>query len=218
MTPNFLLFPEWGKLLFSVADVGIVYLIYAVRLELEKRKPKLAQFCAHSVDSDGNSSDDNDQNCFSTSSIESDSDTNDRNDTVHLNINSKSQTQNQNSYQNNFQNQNDIDNRNHNRRTSNTRRNSKSSKSSIRTSCSVAWLWALNPLAINICTRGSADSLTNCLVLALIYYLMQQSKIFVLLLFDFLCFIFLNLLFLFESLSASLFGFLWILILILIFD
>jgi GPI transamidase subunit PIG-U len=176
MTPNFLLFPEWGKLLFSIADVGIVYLIYAVRLELDRRKPKLAQFKAHSMDSDGNSSDDNDQNCFSTSSIESDSDTNDRDDrkgTMHLNINNKSQNQNQN--QSNFQNvnQNQNDNRNPKRRTSNTGR---SSKSSIRTSCSVAWLWALNPLAINICTRGSADSLTNCLVLALIYYLMQQSK------------------------------------------
>lgn len=190
MTPNFLLFPEWGKLLFSVADVGIVYLIYAVRLELEKRKPKVAQFCAHLSSLDGNSSDDNDVNCFSTSSIESDSDTNDRNDrddrddrsdTTHLNINLNSKNQNPNNHQNNYQNENQNRNNhdhnyNNNSRNRNNIRMSNSNKSSIRTSCSVAWLWALNPLAINICTRGSADSLTNCLVLALLFYLLQQSK------------------------------------------
>jgi hypothetical protein len=42
-------------------------------------------------------------------------------------------------------------------------------------SCMAAWLWALNPLAINICTRGSADSLTNCMVLMLILILLQQG-------------------------------------------
>ena len=175
MTPNFLLFPEWGKLLFSIADVGIVYLIYAVRLELEKRKQKAVPFCAHFSDSESvNSSDDNDGYCLLSSSIESDSDTNDRNDnndrnerndTMRSNFNSK--ILNQNYYQN--QNQNQNQNRKH-RRTWNSKRRC------VRNSCSVAWLWALNPLAINICTRGSADSLTNCLVLALLHYLLQQGE------------------------------------------
>jgi hypothetical protein len=31
MTPNMFFLPEWGKLIFSLADVGIVYLIYAVK-------------------------------------------------------------------------------------------------------------------------------------------------------------------------------------------
>ena len=39
-----------------------------------------------------------------------------------------------------------------------------------------AWLWALNPLAINICTRGSVDSVTNCLVLGLLYLLLKKGK------------------------------------------
>ena len=38
-----------------------------------------------------------------------------------------------------------------------------------------AWLWAINPLAINICSRGSADSLTNCLVLTLLYFLLERG-------------------------------------------
>lgn len=206
MTPNFLLFPEWGKLLFSIADVGIVYLIYAVRLELERRKPKVAQFCAHSVGSDCHSSDeiDDDGNSFTTSSIESDSDTNDRNDIMHLNINSKNQNL------SNHQNQNQNQNRN-NRSTSNT-----SSKSCIRTSCSVAWMWALNPLAINICTRGSADSLTNCLVLALLYYLLQQSKKYLLICF---CFFFAFLfVFIFYFMFFFILIFTFILIIIFIFN
>ena len=53
---------------------------------------------------------------------------------------------------------------------------SSSSSSSRGEGRTVAWFWALNPLAINICTRGSADSITNCMVLALLYLLMQQSK------------------------------------------
>ncbi len=40
-----------------------------------------------------------------------------------------------------------------------------------------AWLWAVNPASVIICTRGSADALTNWLVLAAISSLLQNSNL-----------------------------------------
>ena len=102
---NVFYIPEWGKLIFSIADVGIIYFIYLIlkswnrRLELlNNTTNKLLQ----------------------------------RNHLGMLLIPIKIQ-----------------------------------GISVYNSSCDIlaCWLWALNPLAINICTRGSADSITNILVL-----------------------------------------------------
>ena len=93
LTPNeYLSFPEWGKVVFALADVAVISLIYAVNM--------------------------------------------------HYTPTSSHRTTNH-------------------------------STASMNTAVWTAWLWSLNPLAINICTRGSADSLTNCLVLLVLYSLLQ---------------------------------------------
>ena len=204
MTPNFLLFPEWGKLLFSVADVGIVYLIYAIRNELDVKRLGVTNVTrSFHNDSDSVSSEDNNdiELTFQTSSdigstagtgtgvvlkssdvmFPSSFQDNDRSkqqydaaasfSTIKSTIiggssmsSSSGNDSNSNSY-------------------SDTTNNSNVGYSKVEglregvgQGCLVAWFWALNPLAINICTRGSADSITNCMVLALLYQLMQRSK------------------------------------------
>ena len=151
MTPNILLLPEWGKLLFSAADVGIVYLIYAVRTELDKKRPTVRKFYSHTSDSDSMSSDDNyevneNDDCKNTDIIFGGMA---RKESHNVGASAQREVQNV---------------------------NNKDIRNITSGGCTVAWLWAVNPLAINICTRGSADSITNLLVLALLYFLMQQGK------------------------------------------
>ena len=151
MTPNILFLPEWGKLLFSAADVGIVYLIYAVRTELDKKRPTVRKFYSHISDSDSMSSDDNyeanDNNDCNNADITFGSIA--RKVSHEVRVSTKGELQNI---------------------------NSKDVRNTTSGGCTMAWLWAVNPLAINICTRGSADSITNFLVLALLYFLMQQGE------------------------------------------
>ena len=151
MTPNILLLPEWGKLLFSAADVGIVYLIYAVRTELDKKRPAVRKFYSHTSDSDSMSSDDNFE-------VNENDDCNNDSIAFRSTVRDASNEVGSSTY--------------------GESPNIKSSDSCNITGngCTAAWLWAVNPLAINICTRGSADSITNCLVLALLYFLMQQGE------------------------------------------
>ena len=216
VTPNFFLFPEWGKILFSIADVGIVYLIYAIRNELDVKWQGI-ESASRSFHSDADSvcSEDNNDfeltfqhssgdmgntagtgsggggggggfrssdvtppNGFSDSS-NSNSNSNSKYDATAFSnikitstgISSSSSSSNMNMNGNNYGvsgsnniNINDIN-------------NNSSSSSGRGEGRTVAWFWALNPLAINICTRGSADAITNCMVLALLYLLMQQSKL-----------------------------------------
>ena len=99
LTPNeYLSFPEWGKVVFALADVVVIYLIYAINMH----------------------------NTLAPS-----------------------------------------------HRTTANQDHPTTTSTSINTALWTAWLWSLNPLAINICTRGSADSLTNCLVLLVLYSLLQ---------------------------------------------
>jgi GPI transamidase subunit PIG-U len=208
VTPNFFLFPEWGKLLFSIADVGIVYLIYAIRNELDVKRQGI-ESASRSFHSDADSvcSEDNNDieltfqhssgdmgstpgtgggggiggfrssdvtppNGFSDSSNNNSSSGNSKYDATAFSnmkitgtVTSSGSSSNMNSNNYGMSGSNDIN------------INDNSSRGSGRgEGRTVAWFWALNPLAINICTRGSADSITNCMVLALLYLLMQQSK------------------------------------------
>ena len=151
MTPNILFLPEWGKLLFSAADVGIVYLIYAVRTELDRKRPTVRKFYSHTSDSDSMSSDDNyeineNDDCSNADIVFG---------SIARNVSNEVRVSTNRELQNN---------------------NSEDVRNTNSGGCTMAWLWAVNPLAINICTRGSADSITNFLVLALLYFLMQQGE------------------------------------------
>ena len=202
MTPNFLLFPEWGKLLFSVADVGIVYLIYAIRNELDVKRLGVTNVTrSFHNDSDSVSSEDNNdiELTFQTSS-----DIGSTAGTGTGVVLKSSDVMFPSSFQDNDRSKQQYDaaasfstikstiiggssmscsSGNDSNSYSDTTNNSNASYSKVEglregvgQGCLVAWFWALNPLAINICTRGSADSITNCMVLALLYQLMQRSK------------------------------------------
>lgn len=190
MTPNIFLLPEFGKLLFALADVGVVFLIDAVRRKIDNIKNKnnentcfdcglILQNC---------SDDNNDKKCSNDTihydgdhSVSSNSDTIDniKNINIYVNDNDSntsdvknsikstsktSSTAAKNTYVNSDNNNNNIS-------------DIKTSIKKDKTSSTAAWLWALNPLAINICTRGSADSLTNCLILMLVLIFLQQGII-----------------------------------------
>jgi phosphatidylinositol glycan class M len=100
LIPNHYLFKEFGKLIFSLADVGVIYMIYEIL----------------------NNNNNNNNESSSTTT------------TTFINKN----------------------------------------KLSI---CHISsWLWVINPLAINISTRGSADSITNLLILYMVL-LIYQNKI-----------------------------------------
>jgi GPI transamidase subunit PIG-U len=219
VTPNFFLFPEWGKLLFSIADVGIVYLIYAIRNELDIKRQGI-ESASRSFHSDADSvcSEDNNDieltfqhssgdmgntvgvgvggfrssdvtppNGFSDSSSNSDNSSSNGNSkydaTAFSNIKVTSTSINSNSSSNMNMNGNNYSVSGSNN-INNININDSSSSGGRGEGRTVAWFWALNPLAINICTRGSADAITNCMVLALLYLLMQQSKQSHLILFD----------------------------------
>ena len=216
VTPNFLLFPEWGKLLFSVADVGIVYLIYAIRNELDVKRQGVTNVTrSFHNDADSVSSEDNNdiELTFQTSSdIGSTIGTGDGTGTGVVLNSSDSDVMFPSSFQDNDRSKqqydattsfstikniiiggssmssssgNDSNSNSNSYNHSDTANNSNTGNSKgeglregvgVGQGCLVAWFWALNPLAINICTRGSADSITNCMVLALLYQLMQRSK------------------------------------------
>ena len=212
MTPNFLLFPEWGKLLFSVADVGIVYLIYAIRNELDVKRQGVTNVTrSFHNDADSVSSEDNNdiELTFQTSSdigstvgtgtgtgvVLNSSDVmfpssfqdNDRSkqqydatasfSTIKNTIIGGSSMSSSSGNDSNSNSYNYTDTAN-NSNTGNSKGEGLREVAGVGVGqgCLVAWFWALNPLAINICTRGSADSITNCMVLALLYQLMQRSK------------------------------------------
>ena len=211
MTPNILLFPEWGKLLFSLADVGIVYLIYSVRILIDKNKQFSTEgyVCDNfnsrsdgsseyndydincsdesksgdsglnlfSISKRGSSSCDDLHSAFSINNVDSGiSNNNSRNKIKNKdkdNANASHSYDDENtihftSSQNNTHHNTDMHKNNNNSSNNNI-------PNSIQPHLIAAWLWALNPLAINICSRGSADSLTNCMVLALLYCLLKRG-------------------------------------------
>ena len=214
MTPNILLFPEWGKILFSLADVGIVYLIYSVRILIDKNKHSSTEPSAESSvcdnlhsrsersleynDIDINNSDES-KSCdsglnFISISRRGSSSCDDLHSTYGIN-HSNNGNRNNNNMNMNKNKVKHNDNASHSYDDKDKDKDSTScilSHNNIQHNTNIhthndihknsqphliaAWLWALNPLAINICSRGSADSLTNCMVLALLYCLLKRGR------------------------------------------
>ena len=212
MTPNILLFPEWGKILFSLADVGIVYLIYSVRILIDKNKHSSTEPSAESSvcdnlhsrsersleynDIDINNSDES-KSCdsglnFVSISRRGSSSCDDMHSTYGINHSNNGNRNNNNMNKNKIKHN---DNASHSYDDKDKNKDSTSrilSHNNIQHNTNIhthndihknsqphliaAWLWALNPLAINICSRGSADSLTNCMVLALLYCLLKRGR------------------------------------------